>query len=126
MIARGARTLSVLPVLALLASAGCAGSSDSSDASDTASPVTTAHPGGGTYGAVQYVTLAAGEPATIHYLLEGAALPPGHPSTVSAENPVYWIRIGPGITTLRFFSVDRAGNREVTRTETYVIEVPPP
>ena len=124
MTALGARTLRMLPALALLAAAGCAGSSDSS--SDTTAPVTTAHPGGGTYGAVQYVTLATEEAATIHYSLEGAALPPGHPRTVSAENPVYWIRIGPGTTTLRFFSVDRAGNREGTRTETYVIEVPAP
>jgi hypothetical protein len=126
MIAGGARALHVLPLLALLASASCPGSSGSSGAADRTAPVTTAHPGGGTYGAVQYVTLAAEEAATIHYSLEGAPLPPGHPSTVSAENPVYWIRIGPGTTTLRFFSVDRAGNREATRTETYVIEVPAP
>jgi hypothetical protein len=116
-----ARCSRVLPVLALLA-CGEGGS----DPTDTTAPVTTAYPGGGSYGAVQYVTLAAEEAATVHYSLEGAPLPPGHPSTSSAEVPVYWIRIGPGTTTLRFFSIDRAGNREATRTETYVIEVGTP
>jgi hypothetical protein len=104
--------------------AACGGSGPASG--DTTPPATTAHPAGGTYDAIQYVTLAAEEAATVHYTLEGAPLPPGHPTAGTEENPIYWIRIGPGTTTLRFFSVDRAGNREETRTETYVIEVPAP
>lgn len=107
----------------LLASAGCPGTPEPVD---TVPPVTQAHPPGGTYGAVQYVTLAADEAATIYHSREGAALPPGHAPSASGENPVYWIRVGPGTTTLRFFAVDAAGNREATRAETYVIEVPTP
>lgn len=108
---------------ALAVAAGCPGKPDPVD---SIPPAPAAHPGGGSYGAVQYVTLAAEEGATIHYALEGAPPPPGHPTTGAAENPVYWIRIGPGTTTLRFFAVDRAGNRSTTRSETYVIGVPPP
>lgn len=110
--------------LAFVALIGCGGSDPG--AVDSTPPVTTAHPAGGTYDAIQYVTLAAEEAATVHWTLEGAPLPPGHAAEGSAENPVYWIRIGPGTTTLRFFAVDRAGNREATRTETFVIEVPTP
>lgn len=116
-----ARALACLCVAALFACGG----KDLAPV-DSIPPVTTAHPPGGTYGAIQYVTLAAEEAAIIHYTREGAPLPPGHPAEATGENPVYWIRIGPGTTTLRFYAVDRAGNREVTRTETYVIEVQGP
>lgn len=114
-----------LAIGALLLAVACGGGGSASTV-DTLPPVTTAHPGGGSYGAIQYVSLASEEAAIVYWELDGAPLPPGHPATGVAENPAYWIRIGPGTTTLRFFSIDRAGNREATRTETYVIEVPPP
>lgn len=113
--------------LALLTAAlGLAGCVRGLDPIDRVPAIPTAHPGGGSYGAVQYVTLAADEGATIHYELEGAPLPPGHPASCAGENPVYWIRIGPGTTTIRFFAVDRTGNRSPTQSETYVIDVPAP
>jgi hypothetical protein len=112
-----------LAIGALLLAAACDGGAGSID---TLPPVTRAHPGGGSYGAIQYVSLASEEAAIVYWELEGAPPPPGHPSAGVAENPAYWIRIGPGTTTLRFHSVDRAGNVEATRSETYVVEVPTP
>jgi hypothetical protein len=112
----------LLPVLlaVLASSAGC--SEDDGPATvDTIAPTTTATPAGGTYATIQLVTLAAGERATVYYALDGTALPAGFPTSGSGPNPHYWIRIGPGTTTLRFFSVDAAGNREATRTEVYVV-----
>jgi YVTN family beta-propeller protein len=116
-----------LPLLALLAlslaSWGCVPPTPAPI--DTTAPRTSCSPGGGTYGAVQYLTLAADERATIYYSLEGTALPAGFATASSGRNPVYWIRIGPGTTTLRYFAVDAAGNHEAPRTETFVIEEGP-
>lgn len=92
---------------------------------DTTPPATKALPSGGTYSAVQYVRLVSDELATIHHTVDGAAPVEGAPSTVSGENPVFWIRVGPGTTTLKFFGVDAAGNREAVRTETYVVALAP-
>ena len=81
---------------------------------DTTKPTTTASPSGGTYGSSQGVTLSANEPATTYYTLDG--------STPTTSSTVYSgpIKISDD-TTLKFFSEDAAGNREATKTETYVI-----
>ncbi len=87
-------------------------------------PTTTAHPAGGAYAAVQYVTLAADEPGTIYYTDDGSVPSPGAAGTLSGRNPVFWIRVGTGTTTLTFYAVDDAGNRGPSAAETY--EVTPP
>jgi hypothetical protein len=95
---------------------------------DTTAPITTASPGGGAYTEVQYVTLATNEEATVFYSLDGVDPAEGAPNTVSASSPVFWVRIGPGTTVLKFFAVDGKGNQETLKTETYVVSiaVPPP
>ncbi len=88
-------------------------------------PFTAAHPAGGLSGAVQYVTLASDRLATVYYTVDGTEPVLGSPGTSSGANPVFWIRVGPGTTVLKFFAVDADGNREVTRAETYVVGLPP-
>ncbi|MGB8932399.1 MAG: CFI-box-CTERM domain-containing protein, partial [Anaeromyxobacteraceae bacterium] len=123
---RRLRPLVTAAALVLGASAGGCGHDDPApQPRDTISPTSTCYPHGGTYAAAQYVTLGADERATIFYELEGTALPAGFPTSGAGPNPVYWIRIGPGTTTIRFFAIDSAGNREATKTETFVVEVPP-
>jgi hypothetical protein len=87
-------------------------------------PTTAARPVGGTYAAVQYVTLAASEPGTIYYTTDGSAPSAGAAATRSARNPVFWIRVGEGATTLQFFCIDDAGNRGPTGSATYVVVLP--
>ncbi len=88
---------------------------------DTTPPVTTASPAGGSYDAAQSVTLACDDGAgsgcaTTYYTVDGS-----EPGTGS---PVYTVPIAIAAdTTLKFFSVDRAGNREATRAQTYTIRV---
>ncbi|MEO1084183.1 MAG: PHB depolymerase family esterase [Acidobacteriota bacterium] len=81
-------------------------------AADTMSPVTGASPGGGSYPGPVAVTLSADEPATTYFTVDGST-----PTTASA------VYSGPvsisADTTLRFFSVDTAGNVEAVRTEAY-------
>jgi hypothetical protein len=81
------------------------------------SPAAYASPPPGDYTTVQYVTLAASEPATIHYTVEG----PDGTETGSGRNPAFWFRAGPGTTTFTFFAVDDAGNPGETATATYVV-----
>lgn len=82
---------------------------------DTAPPVTTANPPGGIFGATVAVTLSTNEAATTFYTVDG--------STPDPQSPVY---TGPlsiaDDTSLRFFSVDSAGNSEAVRSESYVID----
>jgi len=85
---------------------------------DTVVPVTTASPGAGTYGGSVNVSLAASEPATIYYTINGTT-----PTTASA---VYTapIQLSSATTTtinLKFFAVDRAGNAEAIQTVAYAI-----
>ncbi len=81
---------------------------------DTTPPVTTATPPGGSYTGTQSVTLSASEPATTYYTTDGST-----PTTAST------IYTGPisisANTTLKFFSVDTAGNSETVKTATYTI-----
>lgn len=85
------------------------------DGEDTTAPTTAATPSGGTYGSPRSVTLTANEPATTYYTLDGS--PPTTGSTVYS-NPIE-VRTD---TTLKFFSQDKAGNKEAVKTETYSIE----
>ncbi|MEM8933076.1 MAG: PHB depolymerase family esterase [Acidobacteriota bacterium] len=90
---------------------------------DTTPPTTTASPAGGTYGVAIDVTLSVDETATTYFTIDGSTPTTGStiyggPLAISAD------------ATLRFFSVDTAGNVEGVKTESYVIdeggEPPPP
>ncbi|MFL5354855.1 chitobiase/beta-hexosaminidase C-terminal domain-containing protein, partial [Archangium sp.] len=88
---------------------------------DTTPPFTYASLAGGTYSGVQYVFLYCSDNtgcANTYYTLDGS-----EPTTASAIYPGYLYI--PSNTTLKFFSVDGAGNAEPVHTETYVIELPP-
>jgi hypothetical protein len=121
------RTLAAL--LAAAALAACDPRSDAPPPPPDAfpgAPEPSAHPdpATGPFAKVQYVTLAASEPATIYYTTDGSGPVPGAPSTRSGRNPVFWIRAGPGTTTLTWFAVDDAGNRGPTAVATYAVTIP--
>ena len=88
--------------------------------SDTTAPTTTASPKGGSYPSAQNVTLTCADNtggsgcATTYYTRDG--------STPTTASPQY---TGPlsivATTTLKFFSVDAAGNAEAVRTESYTL-----
>ncbi|MCP3145223.1 chitobiase/beta-hexosaminidase C-terminal domain-containing protein [Pyxidicoccus xibeiensis] len=91
---------------------------------DQAAPVTRATPPGRSYAGEQLVTLTCEDAAgtgcvATYYTLDGSA-----PTTTS---PLYVapVRVASSLT-LRFFSVDQAGNVETPRTEPYVIDRVPP
>ncbi|HZH17924.1 MAG TPA: chitobiase/beta-hexosaminidase C-terminal domain-containing protein [Archangium sp.] len=91
---------------------------------DTVAPTTTATPAGGLYNAAQSVVLACADGtgsgcAATHYTLDGS-----EPSTGSLRYTAA-ISIAAN-TTLKFLSVDTAGNAEAVRTETYVIDTVAP
>lgn len=88
--------------------------------------VTTASPKGGIYPAsyTLTVTLRTDRKATIYYTLDGSTPEIGRGNTLKGESPVEGIRIVRD-TTLRFFAVDMAGNREAVKTEKYTIDLPP-
>ena len=114
---------------ALLLATGCWPTEQTQPGPDTppdVPPVTEARPWGGSYGAVQYVTLASDEPSTIYYTTDGSDPVPGAAGTFVGYNPVFWIRVGTGATTLRYFGVDAAGNREAVKTSQYLVEIAPP
>jgi hypothetical protein len=85
---------------------------------DTHVPVTEADPKSGTYSGSVTVTLSVTDnldPApVIHYTTDGT-----DPTTSSLTYSVSIVI--PTSKTLKFFAVDRAGNRETTKTEVYVI-----
>ncbi|MFH1146726.1 MAG: chitobiase/beta-hexosaminidase C-terminal domain-containing protein, partial [Pseudomonadota bacterium] len=85
---------------------------------DSIAPVTTATPPGGTYTAVQTVTLAATDALSnvdkIYYTTNGIA-----PTT---ESPVYTGTISiSATTTLMYRATDLAGNMEAAKTQKYTI-----
>ena len=103
----------------------CTSAEPTPAAQDSIAPTTYAFPPGGPYGEVQYVTLAGEEASTVYWSVDGVDPSPGASNTSSAEDPAFWIRIGEGTTTLKFFAVDRAGNREQVRTERYLVDTTP-
>jgi len=91
---------------------------------DTTPPVTTALPGGKTYDAPQSITLTCADTGgsgcdKTFYTTDGSE--PTIASTVYSR----LINIAK-TTTLKFFSVDKAGNKENVKTESYDIIPPPP
>ncbi|ATB48860.1 chitobiase/beta-hexosaminidase C-terminal domain-containing protein [Corallococcus macrosporus] len=85
---------------------------------DTAAPVTTASPAGGSYSDAVTVTLACSDSGSgcqeTRYTLDGSAPQEG--------SPVYAAPFSISTsTTLRFASVDHAGNVEQARQEVYVL-----
>ncbi len=91
---------------------------------DSAPPTTTATPAGGLYKSHQHVVLGCDDGlgsgcAATHYTLNG--------STPTTGSPKYTAPLLlTGNTTLRFLSVDAAGNVEPARTATYVIDTVAP
>ncbi|MFE8602457.1 chitobiase/beta-hexosaminidase C-terminal domain-containing protein [Archangium violaceum] len=88
---------------------------------DTDAPTTTATPAGGTYRTRQNITLACSDTGAsgceaTYYTLDGSTPTTGSTRYTSA------IALSAD-TTLKFFSVDKAGNAETVRTETYVIDL---
>ncbi|QDF06099.1 hypothetical protein BHS04_23235 [Myxococcus xanthus] len=92
---------------------------------DTVAPVTTATPAGGTYRSTQSVVLACTDNAdgsgcaATYYTLDGSA-----PTTSSLR---YSAAISISTSaTLRFFSVDLAGNAEPAKSEQYTLDTVAP
>jgi len=81
---------------------------------DTTAPVTTATPAGGLYSSPS-VTLFTNELATIYFTLNG--------SEPTINSTVYSAPISiTANTTIKFFAVDKVGNIENVKTETYSID----
>jgi len=89
---------------------------------DSTAPTTTASPAGGTYTSSQNITLTCDDGtgsgcATTYYTTNG--------STPTTGSTVYAAAISiTANTTLKFFSVDSAGNNESVKTEIYTINIP--
>lgn len=82
---------------------------------DRTTPTVTAAPGGGVYEAPLSVVLSASEPALITYTIDG--------SEPSASSPQYGAPLAlSATTTLKFMAVDRAGNRSLVMSESYVFQ----
>jgi hypothetical protein len=83
---------------------------------DTTPPITTARPDGGTFTSEQLVFLGVNEPATTYFTTDG--------SEPTLNSPIYEDGIPiTQTTTLKFFSVDKAGNRESVKTQQYNINI---
>src|SRR5690242_14763083 len=74
-------------------------------ASAATGPTVLPTPGGGTYNAVQSVTLAASAPSTIYYTTDGST-----PTTSSTNGPSPVVLIVNSNSTLKFFAKDSGGN----------------
>ena len=79
---------------------------------DMTKPITTPSKSGGTYFDSLSVALTASEATTVYYTLNG--------TTPTKQSSVYGSPIALSrSTTVKYFSVDNAGNEEQVRTETY-------
>ncbi len=76
-------------------------------------PVTRPDPPGGEYFPPVYVLLSAEPGSEIHYTIDGSD--PDLDSSVYTGDNIVFLRSG----TLKFFAVDRKGNREATQEHTY-------
>ena len=92
--------------------------------------VTTAFPTGGTFTGSPTVMLTADDPIiafglnyppTIYYSTDGADPSIGGANTISGPSPLGGITFPLGTTTLKFFSVDGAGNIETLKSEGYIV-----
>ena len=111
----------LVPILAVLAIAACDDDSAAPTATDTTAPTTTANPAGGTYTSAQSVTLTCsdgtgGSGCANTYFTTNGSVPSTASTVYSAAIPVA------ANTTLKFFSVDNAGNNETAKTESYVTQ----
>ena len=113
----------VLPLLVLLLASACGGGGTNPppppSEEDTSAPTTRAEPAGGTFTGSVSVTLTCNDGngsgcASTHYTTDG--------STPSRSSPRYTAPLTLQTTsTLKFFSVDVAGNVEAVKTEQYTI-----
>ncbi|MBI5508577.1 MAG: chitobiase/beta-hexosaminidase C-terminal domain-containing protein [Deltaproteobacteria bacterium] len=99
--------------------AGCGGQTTASATPDTTAPVTTATPRGSDLSGPTTVTLSCADAGKgcvgTFFTADGS-----EPTTYSASYTEPWVITV--TTTLKFFSVDGAGNAEAPQTETYVID----
>lgn len=103
-------------VLAALVFGGCGGSRD------TLPPTTAAEPAGQAFDQATEVTLTASEPATVHVTFDGTDPVRGAENTLSGDSPLV-VPLPEGTTEVRFFSVDRSGNRErEVKAEVYLVD----
>ena len=90
---------------------------ESSEPSDTTAPVTTVTPVAGSYTSEITVSFSVNEAATTYYTTNG--------TTPTTNSTVY---TGPfkvsADTTVKYFSVDTAGNKEEVKTVVYDINIP--
>lgn len=82
---------------------------------DTDPPETSANPPGGEYSQAQTVTLSTDADATIYFSTDGSE------PTTESEQFSSQLQISE-TTTLKYFARDQAGNSEVVKTQTYVID----
>lgn len=88
---------------------------------DSVKPVTTIDIPGGSYNSTQTVTLSSTDPtASIYYSMTGTA--PAISTATKYSTPITISKT----TTLMFFAVDPAGNKESVHTESYIIDTAAP
>jgi len=91
---------------------------------DRTPPATVASVPGGNYDGAVSVDLTCSEDATIYYSTDGYPPFVGAANTTAAAAPVNDILID-NSRILQFFAVDRAGNIETTKSETYFLDKVP-
>lgn len=91
---------------------------------DSKPPATVASIPGGPYDGAVNVDLTCSEDATIYYSTDGYPPFVGAANTTAAAAPVNGILID-NSRILQFFAVDRAGNVETTKSETYFLDKVP-
>ena len=86
---------------------------------DTTIPASSASPAAGVYAEAVSVALTMNEPGVIFFTIDG--------STPTASSAVYSAPItftSPSTKTLKFFSIDQAGNNEAVQSLTYTVHAP--